>query len=488
LSGTDSNGIISTASTDLVTTLNSTLFTTDTFTGTYSSDWFDSRNWNNGLPTVMSSVVLDANPTINGVAMVYNISSLEPSLGASNQTIHFNDPTVSSLAIGAPAPSLGSDEYAVTLDYGASGRLNLTDQSSASDNTFNTFTFNGINYKVIQQVGQWTGFTNGSGSGSISSNYVVGLDLNFKDQSVNPVGTISSGSTLDGLGHNFYNVTINDSTDTNVGLVGQNAGTIQNIGLINASINGTGSTNIGGLVGQNQDTGTINNAYVTGSVSGLANHCIGGLVGQNNGLITNTYATANVSGGGYGTGGLVGGNKGGVIESSWASGNVTLNGYGEAGGLVGTNNYGGQILNSHASGNVITNGYFAGGLVGGNWDTSLIGSSFATGNVLSSYINGGAGAAGGLSGLNQGTIISSYATGSVYGTSNVGGLVGRNSYNCGSSGFVSESYATGSVTGVIYSGGLVGYNNGSISNGTASGNVTGVTYSGGLVGYNNGSI
>ena len=58
--------------------------------------------------------------------------------------------------------------------------------------------------------------------------------------------------------------------------------------------------------------------------------------------------------------------------------------------------------------------------------------------------------AGGLAGLNAGTISNSYATASVTAGAYVGGLVGNNG------GTISNSYATGNVSGSSYVGGLVG--------------------------------
>jgi hypothetical protein len=67
--------------------------------------------------------------------------------------------------------------------------------------------------------------------------------------------------------------------------------------------------NIGGFVGQN--TGTVDNCYSTVDVTGLTN--VGGLIGCNgdliiDGTVTNSYSTGNVTGGGS-AGGLVGENQ-----------------------------------------------------------------------------------------------------------------------------------------------------------------------------------
>ena len=112
----------------------------------------------------------------------------------------------------------------------------------------------------------------------------------------------------------------------------------------------------------------------------------------------------------------------------------------------------------------------AGGLVGMNHGT--ITSSYATGQVS------GGGPIGGLAGSNYGTIVESYATGEVAGTSEVGGLVGDNG------GRIAASYAIGNVAGTGKVGGLVGMNRGGITTCYATGAATGHEAVGGLVGLN----
>jgi hypothetical protein len=91
----------------------------------------------------------------------------------------------------------------------------------------------------------------------------------------------------------------------------------------------------------------------------------------------------------------------------------------------------------------------------------------------------GVAVAGGLVGINDGTVSNSYFTGSVTGTWQVGGLVGDNY------GTVSNSYAAGNVTGEEWdAGGLVGANSGTVSDCYSTGSVTGNEYVGGLLGRN----
>ena len=368
-------------------------------------------------------------------------------------------------------------------------------------------------------------------SGFLDSNFTLANNIDASGTSgwnsgagFVPIGQSTAYSgTFDGAGHTISGLTINDSTDTYVGLFGQNSGTILNLGLVGDSVAGTAF--IGGLAGEN--TGTITSSYATGNVSGgdgvsVGLVSIGGLVGYNYfGGITSSYTTGSVSGGAYAeVGGLVGYDGSRTLDS-YATGNVSAEdtAYAYVGGLVGINDF--DIISSYATGNVsggaqagglagrnnftITSCYATGnvsdgdvgdfgGLVGANIN-GMIEDSYATGNVsnLGSNINGGI-FVGGLAGANEGTIEDSYATGNVsrgvdipdYFEVYVGGLVGFNV-----SGVISYSYATGNVSGGDHVGGLAGGNgdNGSmIEYSYATGSVSGGAYAdvGGLVGTNNG--
>ncbi len=147
----------------------------------------------------------------------------------------------------------------------------------------------------------------------------------------------------------------------------------------------TGSSKIGGLIGEVHQNVTLTESYVTGSVSGNSN--VGGLVGSNNGIVR-----------------------------GYTSGTVTGNN--EIGGLVGKNNSNGTV-SGHVTGFATGSGNKVGGLVGFNSNGTVFG--YGTGSVS------GSSEIGGLVGDNAGTV-TGYATGSAtaIGESSVGGLVGRN--------------------------------------------------------------
>jgi hypothetical protein len=157
------------------------------------------------------------------------------------------------------------------------------------------------------------------------------------------------------------------------GLVGYNKGTISSSysigsvigsgGAINGTTSGAGD-NIGGLVGGNE--GLISNSYSTCAVKGLAD-CTGGLVGDNNysGIINNSFSTGTVMGE-YQTGGLIGCNRSirsstGIVSNSYSTSRVS--GKSMVGGFAGYNV--GTINNSYSIGRVTGNNYVK-GLIGNN--------------------------------------------------------------------------------------------------------------------------
>ncbi len=304
-----------------------------------------------------------------------------------------------------------------------------------------------------------------------------------------PIGSEAArySGNFNGLGHTIGHLTINRSSENNVGLFGASdtGSSISHVGLTDAAI--TGATTVGALVGDNK--GTITDSYATGSVSGAGDYA-GGLVGINSSTISNSYATGSVIGTDN-VGGLVGENRG-TIANSYAtgggvdprdllltaisSGNLPgfISGNDNVGGLVGHNS--GAITDSYAANNVSGNNN-VGGLVGHN--EGGISTSYAAGSGLSGplldYIASlgltqideltasvrGNIAVGGLVGLNEGSIADSYATGSVSGSKDkVGGLVGDNRSS------IERAYASGSVlstNGEALLGGLVGTNSGTVS-------------------------
>ena len=205
-----------------------------------------------------------------------------------------------------------------------------------------------------------------------------------------PTGIPFSG-TFDGKNFVISNLVINRPAASGlgdyVGLFGFNSGTIQNLGVIGATITG-GDFAVGTLVGYNATGSTITRSYVTG-VSG-----------------TVTASTAGGVDTGY-VGGMVGLNKGSISQ---AFADVTVTGFNYVGELVGSNH--GVVFQAYAWGNVSGNDS-VGGLAGYNWN-----------------------------GPGFGTMTQTYATGLVSGNTRVGGLLGTID-----GGSVTQSYWDTTTTG-----------------------------------------
>ena len=416
-------------------------------------------------------------------------------------------------------------------------------------------------YTVITNPSTYAASTNATGDfKSTSGKYALGQNYNFdRSFTASPITGSFTGKFV-GLGHTVGNLTgtgaiglfsnssglirdvgVNMSTgsaaNSTGGLVNTNSGVIKNsfananiysmVGGGGAVVNGT----LGGLVGTN--TGLITNSFATGAVSGTT--LIGGLIGNNGSSnsanpsnILNSFSKVSVTGTSSYVGGLIGQNAttgtgaSSTVTNSFATGDVWSSSANTAGGLIGFNNAAGVnssnvITNSYATGNVTgpqTYGanYYFGGLIGSN----TVGQSGANASVNGSYATGNVSAAsswvGGLVGFNQinaangiANISNSYATGAVSNPSassgnapaGIGGLVGLNRSSAANSSLtVTSSYATGAVTGVTLAGtnsagGLIGWNyanasgvNNSVTNSYATGVVSGLTNVGGLIGQN----
>ena len=155
---------------------------------------------------------------------------------------------------------------------------------------------------------------------NLAGDYVLGNAIDASGiANFSPIGDDAGTDTaftgdFNGLGYTIANLTIDDASDTDVGLFGQigAGGTVENLGLTRENITGSADgADVGGLAGSN--SGTIENAYATGTVTGSSAAHVGGLVGINSGTIEDAYATGAVSGPGA-VGGLVGDNDDGTID------------------------------------------------------------------------------------------------------------------------------------------------------------------------------
>lgn len=202
-----------------------------------------------------------------------------------------------------------------------------------------------------------------------------------------PIGSSLSPFTgiFDGNGHKISNLYINRTALDFVGVFGYADGTfsgkIEN--LIVDSVDITGKTYVGGVVGVLYEGFDLLNSDVSGKVVG--NEYVGGLVGS-------SFSFCN-------------------INSS--SSNVNVEGKNYAGGIAGSN--AGAVLNVNSSGNVVGSRW-VGGLVG--FDTGQIRYSYSSSNV------DGKRDVGGLIGYKSGYLLHLYSYGRVSGEVNLGGLIG----------------------------------------------------------------
>ncbi len=247
--------------------------------------------------------------------------------------------------------------------------------------------------------------------------YCLANDIDAKSvANFAPIGDPASPFTGGFFGnhHVIRNLKIN-SSQVAVGLFGATDGAvIQDVGLVNASVLGSGTDGfVGGLVGvasTDSANGTISRVFVTGQVQCTGDMCsIGGIAGGLGGSLTlaDSWSSAKVTGNNCDTGGVVGIVVDPVTSliRTYATGSVTCGVDCIGGGLVGRNV--GTVSLSYATGPVTGDlGSLAGGLIGEN----------AGGTVEQSYAAGTVAAAipAGLIG-NQidGAVIESFAVGRV---------------------------------------------------------------------------
>ncbi len=264
----------------------------------------------------------------------------------------------------------------------------------------------------------------------LSDHFILTVDIDLNVAPYNtgtgwePIGDNINPFTggFDGDGYTISNLSIDNSSQSYQGLFGVVSGgnTFQDLTL--TAVDVTGSSNIGGLIGQSKGA-DINNIHVSGSLSGL--YRLGLLIGE----VDNSSTT---------------------VDSSSSEGNIQSDG-GQVGGLIGRLDNGNTVSYGHSYITITDagNSSFAGGLVGYTGTGSTIAYSYAGGSVEAFQT------VGSLVGYNNGTIQDSYATSDAQGTFS-GGLVGENT------GTLLRTYSTGSVSGI--GGPLLGREGGTVTN------------------------
>ena len=297
--------------------------------------------------------------------------------------------------------------------------------------------------------------------GTIQNCYAENVNIAGRDSVAGLVGynhenIIGSHSTGDVTGQNNVG-----------GLVGNNdEGAISQC---NSNSIVSGDSGIGGLAGSS--SGSIEDCESSSTIIAMA--LAGGIAGNNTGTIDDTSSSGYVSGNER-IGGLIGNNKGKTTNSFSSA--VT---YGDlhVGGLIGYNEDA-DVISCYALGNVLYGRLSSGGLIGYNAGAASIQDCYSDNSV------NGSESIGGLIGENEGSISKCYSLGTVSGTTDTGGLVGWNWEQAS----VSNSYSQSNVYSDQWAGGLIGINNGSIAKCYSSGIVSGKKYTvGGLVAMNYGS-
>ncbi|WP_289006195.1 GLUG motif-containing protein [uncultured Parabacteroides sp.] len=188
---------------------------------------------------------------------------------------------------------------------------------------------------------------------------------------------------------------VDDTEDADLGLFGDlgEGGRIQNVGVEDSYVKGTGmSASVGGVCGYSYK-GTISNSYNTGLVEGGDGANVGGVCGKIYGLLSSSYNTGSVTGTGNDVyvGGVCGYSDGGSLSNSYNTGSVTGTGNNVyVGGVCGWNDD--SISNSYNVGSITGTGQFAhvGGVCGYNAD--LLSNSYNAGSVTgtgqSAYVGG----------------------------------------------------------------------------------------------------
>jgi hypothetical protein len=215
-----------------------------------------------------------------------------------------------------------------------------------------------------------------SGHYALANNYDARVDGTYASP---PIPTTFTG-TFDGLGNVISHLTIDDASSASVGLFAEIgvAGTVRDLSLRGANVEGGMQAAVGSLVGRTE--GTIERVSVTGTVGAPAgnNSAVGGLAGFSpQGAIVRSSAASKATG--ALAGGLVGNDRGAAIMESFATGRVT--GVFYAGGLAGTIDAG-IATNSYATDNVqASSSGDVGGLAGVIDQTSTVTGSYSAGNV-----------------------------------------------------------------------------------------------------------
>jgi len=285
-----------------------------------------------------------------------------------------------------------------------------------------------------------------------SYDYQLMNDIDMSEvQLSQPIGTASNSflGTFDGQGFTLKNLSIMSSMDQSVGVFGSVGGRVENLNFDHVSLNASTATELG-LIGYN--AGTIQNVHVTNSIINGSNN-VGGLVGYNAGSVLGcsvetTQVTALTN-----FGGLIGAMDGGSVQGSFSA--AVLSPSTEAnstyiGGLIGSVSCAGcSIQNDYSAATISFVGpaTSVGGLVGGMTGSSsvTVKTCYSAGHISapSAPVNSVGGLVGALNSSDQ--IPNSFSATSI----NVGSGSSGVDYLVGSGGNGSSAVGSSYVSTVI---------------------------------------
>lgn len=384
--------------------------------------------------------------------------------------------------------------------YGGPKGTGQTGEVNSIHDIFYTFISNANQLSGIQHYAEKSPFgPSGTTEFNIlDANFLLKNDIDASDLSnyetiarrKNKDGTDQSYTgTFDGLGNRIIGLTADK------GLIANNGGTVRNLEIYSSVFTGE---NAGAVASNNSGwisnvTGLGNSITGTGSIGGMAgvnrglmeklsdqstviageNTIAGGIAGTNRGSIfnaqTNSAVTTNINstdGKASQMGGIAGVNYDGDGKASGIS-NVSAHGVTgkeshtkTAGGIVGMNH--GTIHEAYNE-SVLSGSTGIGGIAGSNQnDANKTASISNVANAMEIIGDAGSTDVGGLVGNQQsGTISDGRNTGTISGGKNVGGMVGTNGKDSTLNNLENGSVAK--ITGVKNVGGIAGVNEGTIS-------------------------
>ncbi|AIQ46358.1 hypothetical protein R70723_11080 [Paenibacillus sp. FSL R7-0273] len=307
---------------------------------------------------------------------------------------------------------------------------------------------------------------------------------------------------FDGQGYTLSGLKLAVTEGQYTGFVTENLGEITNVNVAGAA--GAGK-NTGVVAGINRSTGVISGVTIsatlkgteaTGSAAGVNEGTInevvatdlmltgtdrlGGIAGMNTGTVSASSSSGNINGSGDAAGGIAGVNAG-AIENAGSTASISGN-WTALGGIAGRNAQAGTITAAESNTRVNAPGseFSAGGIAGIN--TGTINNS-SSGGRISSLMESSAGGGGVIpTGINS-SISADSGSGKA-----LGGIAGRNTENGTINNAVSNAVVE-SYGAEVYAGGIAGVNEGGIDSSASDQGIGGWGQSaGGVAGLNTGAI